>query len=122
MRNYYLYLWGLPMKLKDPGTIIDPEVHNKSFNGKPAKVARVTYEREVGNDTWYFYFDPTTSELIGYQFYHDEAKGDGEYITLSDLVMVDGMKIPKSRSWYTNADSTLLGTDNLVFTHASHVH
>ena len=24
MRNYYVYLYGLPMKLKDPGTKIDP--------------------------------------------------------------------------------------------------
>lgn len=122
MRNYYLYLWGLPMKLKDPGTIIDPVVEERQFNGRAAKVVKVTYDEKVGSDIWYFYFDPTSYEMFGYQFYHDEEKGDGEYITLSGIEEVGGMKIPKSRSWYTNPDSTLLGTDNLVHTYVSHSH
>lgn len=116
LRNYYLYLWGLPMKLADPGTIIDPKIYKKEFNGQETLVARVTYEQEIGKDTWYFYFDPTTSEMVGYRFYHDENKGDGEYIVLKGLEKVNGMKIPKQRTWYTNPDSTLLGTDNLIST------
>ncbi|MGB5386107.1 MAG: DUF6503 family protein, partial [Eudoraea sp.] len=27
IKNYYTYLYGLPMKLKDPGTILDPKVY-----------------------------------------------------------------------------------------------
>lgn len=122
MRNYYLYLWGLPMKLKDPGTIIDPQIFEKDFNGQKAKVAKVTYDEGVGSDIWYFYFDPGTFELIGYQFYHDEAKGDGEYISLSGLEQINGMRLPKSRTWYTNPDSTLLGTDNLIISYPVHSH
>lgn len=114
LRNYYLYLWGLPMKLKDSGTIVDETIYEKEFNGRKTKAARVTYEAEVGKDIWYFYFDPSTYEMIGYQFFHDEAKGDGEYILLSGLVNVNDMKIPKNRAWYTNSDSALLGTDHLV--------
>lgn len=34
MRNYYTFLYGLPMKLNDPGTIIDPVVEKKEFMGK----------------------------------------------------------------------------------------
>jgi hypothetical protein len=122
MRNYYLYLWGLPMKLKDPGTLIDPEIQEKSFNGQLTKAVKITYEEDIGSDIWYFYFAPDSNELIGYQFYHDEEKGDGEYITLSGMEEVDGMRIPKSRSWYINADSTLLGTDHLIFSHSNHRH
>lgn len=114
LRNYYLYLWGLPMKLTDEGTIVESQIYNKNFNGKKTKSVKVTYEAEVGSDTWYFYFLPETNELVGYQFFHDEAKGDGEYILLSELVEVNGMKIPKNRAWYTNPDSTLLGTDHLI--------
>jgi hypothetical protein len=29
MRNYFTFLYGLPMKLTDPGTIIDPVVEKK---------------------------------------------------------------------------------------------
>jgi hypothetical protein len=114
LRNYYLYLWGLPMKLTDPGTIIDPEIYKKEFNGRIRNVAKVTYDANVGSDTWYFYFNQETNEMIGYQFYHNEEKGDGEYIILSNIVEVNGMKIPKNRAWYTNPDSTLLGTDRLM--------
>lgn len=118
LRNYYLYLWGLPMKLTDPGTRIDAKIYNKEFNGKLSKAAKVTYDAEVGNDIWYFYFDPETNQMIGYQFFHDEAKGDGEYILLSEIMDVNGIKIPQNRAWYTNPDSTLLGTDHLITTAA----
>ena len=116
LRNYYLYLWGLPMKLTDPGTRIDPEIYKKVFNGRDTNAAKVTYDAEVGSDIWYFYFDPVTNEMIGYQFFHDEEKGDGEYILLTNIAEVNGMKIPKNRAWYTNPDSTLLGTDRLIRT------
>ena len=33
-KNYFSYLYGLPMKLKDPGTLIDPKVNRKKFKGK----------------------------------------------------------------------------------------
>ena len=49
MKNYYTYLYGLPMKLKDPGTIIDDKVIKKTFKGKEYLVLKATYEKEVGN-------------------------------------------------------------------------
>jgi len=83
-KNYYTYLYGLPMKLKDPGTIIDPKVQRKKFNQKEYLVLRVTYEKLVGKDTWYFYFDPENYAMEVYQFFHDETKNDGEYILLTE--------------------------------------
>lgn len=112
-KNYYTYLYGLPMKLKDKGTIIHPKVIKKTFKGKEYLVAKATYEKEVGEDTWYFYFNPKTYAMEVYQFFHDEAKNDGEYILLSDLEIINGIKIPKVRAWYYNKDNTYLGTDIL---------
>ena len=114
MRDYYLYLWGLPMKLRDPGTNIDPAMGEGEFDGHAARVAKVTYDPEVGSDIWYFYFDPDTYRMIGYRFHHDEAAGDGEYILLSGERQVLGMKIPVERRWFMNADDRYLGTDVLV--------
>ncbi|MFV1448428.1 DUF6503 family protein [Maribacter sp. HS] len=113
MKNYYTYLYGLPMKLKDPGTIIDDNVVNKTFKGKEYLVLKATYEKEVGNDTWYFYFDPKTYAMEVYQFFHDESKNDGEYILLSEMITVNGIKIPKVRAWYYNKGDVYLATDNL---------
>jgi len=112
-RDYYTYLYGLPMKLKDPGTLINPKVEKRSFKGKDYWVAQVNYEKGVGEDTWYFYFDPSTFALEVYQFYHDESKNDGEYILLTEESEVNGIKMPKNRAWYYNKDDTYLGTDFL---------
>ena len=112
-RDYYTYLYGLPMKLKDPGTLINPKVEKRSFKGKDYWVAQVNYEKEVGEDTWYFYFDPSTFALEVYQFYHDESKNDGEYILLTEESEVNGIKMPKNRAWYYNKDDVYLGTDFL---------
>lgn len=112
-RNYYTYLYGLPMKLRDPGTILDPEAERTQFQGRDAWSIRVTYDPEVGGDTWYFYFDPQSWALIGYRFYHDEAANDGEYIVLEREASGGGVVLPKVRTWYTHGDERLLGTDTI---------
>ena len=112
-KNYYTYLYGLPMKLKDNGTIIQPGVERKTLNGKTYLVIKVNYKEEVGKDTWYFYFNPHSYVMEAYQFFKDESKNDGEYIILSDIETISGIKIPKIRKWFTNKDDQYLGTDIL---------
>ena len=109
LRNYYLYLWGLPMKLLDEGTPKIEEVEDESIDGEATKVLRVAYEK----DTWYFNFDKQTGRMLQYRFYKDEAAGKGELITLEDEIMVNGIKIPQKRSWYTLPEMKYLGTDIL---------
>ena len=113
MKNYYTYLYGLPMKLKDPGTLLDEKVQKKTFKGKEYLVLKVTYEKSVGSDVWYFYFDPKTYAMEVYRFYHDESKNDGEYILLEGLESINGIQMPKTRAWYLNKDDNYLGTDIL---------
>tara|TARA_R110002126_G_scaffold291781_1_gene457972 strand:+ start:38684 stop:39391 length:708 start_codon:yes stop_codon:yes gene_type:complete len=111
-KNYYTYLYGLPMKLKDEGTIIHQKVERKEFKGKEYLVLKVTYNQEVGKDTWYFYFDPETYAMEVYQFFKD-TKDSGEYILLSGLETINSIKMPKTRAWYYNKDDKYLGTDIL---------
>lgn len=113
MRNYYGYLYGLPMKLKDKGTIVSEKVSKVKFQDKECLSIKVTYDSKVGKDTWYFYFNPTSYALVGYRFYHDESKNDGEYITLEGLETLQGIKMPKTRAWYYNKDDKFLGKDIL---------
>lgn len=113
MKNYYTYLYGLPMKLKNPGTIINEKIERKIFKNKEYLVIKVNYDEKVGKDTWYFYFDPTTYAMEVYQFYHDETKNDGEYILLEGIETVNDIKMPKTRAWYYNKDDKYLGTDDL---------
>lgn len=112
MRNYYTYLWGLPMKLQDEGTILQ-EVKRTTFMDQDAYSLKVTYDPEVGKDIWYFYFHPETYALIGYRFYHDEAANDGEYITLEGEAQVNDFRLPKKRNWYTHKEDKFLGADSV---------
>ncbi len=114
MRNYYHYLWCLPMKLNDPGTIIGEEVKTVDFFGKASLEIKVTYTPEVGKDIWYFYFHPETKAMHGYRFYHDESVNDGEYITLDGELESNGVRIPQTRKWYTHKEAKFLGADKLV--------
>lgn len=111
-KNYYTYLYGLPMKLKDEGTIIDQKVEKKQFKGRDYLVLKATYNKEVGKDTWYFYFNPKTYAMEVYQFFK-ATKDSGEYILLSGLETIKGVKMPKVRAWYYNKDNKYLGTDIL---------
>jgi hypothetical protein len=113
-RDYYTYLWGLPMKLRDPGTRLDPAIGKAVFDRGPVLSLRVTYDPEVGNDTWYFYFDPDSAALVGYRFFHNESANDGEYILPEGEVSGEGLRLPRTRTWYTNAEDRLLGTDTLT--------
>lgn len=113
IRNYYVYLWGMPMKLRDPGTQIHEKVTQTTFMDKEVLAMKVTYEQSVGEDIWYFYFQPNNYALVGYRFYHDEAANDGEYIPLEGEETINGIRFPKTRTWFVNKDDRLLGADIL---------
>jgi len=110
IRDYYLYLWGLPMKLKDKGTVLDPFVKQEKFEGTECYVLRVPYEE----DTWFFYIDKATFAMKGYMFYKDEPARKGEVIYLVGVERVGDMRIPKNRKWVTTPDGKFLGTDILM--------
>ena len=112
-KNYYEYLWGMPMKLTDEGTHLGA-VYERDFFGQSSLELQVKYDEAVGNDIWYFYFDPSSYRLLGYKFYHDESKNDGEYILFQDELEMNGVKLPKKRSWYMNFDQKFIGMDELI--------
>jgi hypothetical protein len=110
MRNYYTYLWGLPMKLRDEGTVIEDSVRKEMLNGKEYQVVRVPYEKDI----WYFYMDPETYRMEAYKFYQDEPNLKGEIIFLDQEFEYKGMKIPQNRSWFRTEKEEFLGTDKLL--------
>ncbi len=112
-RSYFEFLVGVPMKFADPGAHLDPEVFETEFLGQEVAALRVRYDPDVGGDTWYAYLDPATAKLVGLRFYHDEAAGDGEYLVLEELVEAGGLRVPRVRRWYVNADDAFLGADEI---------
>jgi hypothetical protein len=114
IRNYYLYLYGLPMKFRDNGAHLDPNIVREPFEGRDAWKLRITYDPETGEDIWYVWIDPNDYRMLGYGFHHDEAKQDGEIVTLEGLVETAGLRLPRARRWNVTADGRHLGTDTIV--------
>jgi hypothetical protein len=115
MRDYYTYLFGLPMKLRDVGTIIDPQIHKVWFHGKELLKMKVAYAPGTGKDVWFFYFDPETFALKAYAFYHEADGPDtGEYILLEGEALIDKMILPAKRHWYLTEEQLFLGTDEIL--------
>lgn len=109
-RNYYVYLWGLPMKLMDAATDMDEKVYTETLNDKSYQVLKVTYP----DDVWYFYINPETLAMEAYKFYKDEPNQKGEVIYLEGEMSAQNMKIPTSRAWYRTENDEYLATDRLV--------
>ena len=116
-KDYYTYLYGLPMKLKDPGTLLDQKAERVTFKGKEYLKISVKYDEAIGTDVWQFYFDPKTYAMEVYQFFKGDPEGEGkntgEYILLKDLKTINNIQFPQVREWYYNKDNTYLGTDKL---------
>lgn len=112
-RNFYLHLYGLPMKLTDAGTRVSDSVYTENFHGKEYQVMQVGYDPAVGNDTWYFYFNPNTAAMEAYSFHWGDPQA-GEYVLLDEELTVNGIKIPKVRKWYFTKGDQYLGTDTLL--------
>lgn len=112
-RNFYLHLYGLPMKLTDAGTQVSDSVYTENLRGKDYRVMQVTYEPTVGNDSWSFYFNPTTAAMEAYAFHWGDPEA-GEYVLLEEELLVHGIRIPKVRKWYFIKEDQYLGTDTLI--------
>ena len=89
------------------------KVERRTFKGKEYLVLKATYSEQVGKDTWFFYFDPKTYAMEVYQFLKNSKPNSGEYILLTGMEIVNGIKMPKTRAWYYNKDDGYLGTDTL---------
>ena len=82
-------------RVKDPICLLKPEIG----------LCRAAFDR--------FYFNPETYAMEIYQFLKNGEENTGEYILLSGMETVNGIKMPKTRAWYYNKNDKYLGTDIL---------
>lgn len=110
-RNSYIFLYGLPMKMKDQGITIRPEVETDTFNHKNCYAIRADFDKKVGNDTWILYINTSNYALEGYRFHHNRKPNDGEYIICQGIIKIQKIKIPQIRYWYSNENGEYIATD-----------
>ncbi|WP_235296451.1 DUF6503 family protein [Portibacter marinus] len=113
--DYFRYLIGMPMKLKDTGTIIHHDIEVKYFKNKAYQVITVTYDPTVGTDTWKFYFDPENAELDVIEFSKDGTFENGETIELNDKIKFQNMLLPGQLKWFVLPDRKFLAEENITY-------
>jgi len=114
-KNYFTYVFGVPMKLRDEGTLVDPALRREKFGGREVLALRVTYSPEVGSDVWDFFFDPETYALTGCRFFHDETARDGEFLVYEgEIEGPEGLRLPRTRLWHMNLDDEYIATDEII--------
>lgn len=108
-KSFYPYIWGLPMKLKDPGYTPEKDWAECIFNMYPCYSVKMNYE----NENFIYYFDQSDFQLRGFQFLKNDESKHGEIVTLKGLHTFDGIKFPAHRTWL-NLDSSLIGTNEVL--------
>ncbi len=113
--SYYRYLLGMPMKLRDEGTIIDPVVIEEDYDGVKYYIIKVTYEKEVGSYTWLFYFNHYTYQLELSQFSKDGTFNSGETIEYGNYQDHQGMKLTGQLIWYDIPDHKKIADERIEY-------
>lgn len=114
LRDRYLFIYGLPMKLRDPGTLLASVARRTTFRGRGALELRVSYEPDVGSDRWSFFVDPLDYSLLGGRVEHAVRTVDDETIVFDGLVEIDGLRLPRTRRRTASLDGGELGTETIV--------
>ncbi|MHC5066564.1 MAG: DUF6503 family protein [Planctomycetota bacterium] len=112
-RNYMGFLAGMPMNIPGAEGWIDTEVSEQMLEDRAVLAIRVGFPPEVGTDTWILYFDPENAAMLGCRFDRADPERDGETIVFQGLTELGGMRLPRERRWYMNADRRYLGMDEL---------
>ena len=112
--NYWLYMFGLPMKLKDRQAEIDPSSVLVDFLGKKYWRVKVGYEGSAEGERWQFYFAPDTYRFAIAQYFHPALGEDSEYIIYDTPIDLHGMVLPAKHSWYMLNEKEFIGSEQLT--------
>jgi len=110
-RRFYRLLNGMPMSLFSPDVSLNERVAEVTVGEAPCYRITARLNQEVISEAWFFDFDQRDYRLRGYGFASEEA---GEYLRIDGLVQLGQMQLPRMRHWYSQTDSTYLGSDILV--------
>ncbi len=120
--RFHLLTWsyfiGVPMKLRDPGTVLVP-MGLRRLRGKTLSAARLTFEPGVGDtpDDWYItYADPGTNRLaalayiVTYGKDAAEAETEPHAISFGGFETIDGVTVStRWRFWDWSEEAGIHG-------------
>jgi hypothetical protein len=108
-KDFYTYVWGLPMKLQDPQTNIISFFTIENINKHPCYKVGVKYP----NEDFDFYFKCSNFELLAFSFSKNDSSGHSEFVELKGLYAFNNIKFPETRTWKDNNTQKTLGTNTV---------
>jgi len=109
--NLMFYFYAMPFVLADDG-IVYTEAEPLIFEDVTYPGYRISYDDGVGispKDEYYIHYDPKTYEMawLGYTVtYRSQKKSDKlGWIRYNDWSTYNGLKLPKSLTWYKTEDN-----------------
>ncbi|WP_422080941.1 DUF6503 family protein [Ulvibacterium sp.] len=112
--NYWIYMYGLPMKLDDNQVNFVGNPQLTTFQEEKLWVLKVNYNLTQSEEYWKFYFDPRTFALRIAQFFHPALHPDSEYIIYHEIEKINGIVIPTKHSWYLFNKKEFIGSEKLI--------
>ena len=104
-KDFYTYIWGLPMKLKDPNIKVTEQPNKIIFFEDSCFVLQVQYP----NENWEYYISSEDYYLAGFRFEKIDGSG-GEIVRNVGVEQWGKIITPKKRIWF-DLKENLLGTD-----------
>ncbi len=109
-KNFYTYVWGLPMKLKDTGVKIDSSYTTEVLHNQKCYKVSVQYPAE----NYFFYFRCSDFELVAFSFLKNDSSGHGEFVEMSGKYIFNNITFPRKRVCKELVTKKILGENSVI--------
>jgi hypothetical protein len=108
--------FGLPMHLRDQGINLEPKAHREVFNGKECLVLTFAGNPDEQTPAYFadpihLYIDPSDYSMAGVRYENQTRQYPSCYVLFNQEIEVGGIRIPKVKTYYREADSSYWFTD-----------
>lgn len=112
-RNFYRLLYGLPMSLS---TTLKKVINTSEsvFNKEDCYKIQIELKEPVISKSWNLYVSKSTMRIRGIEILVPEKASGGERLYFDELVIINGIKIPRIRHWHELNNDMYSGSDIII--------
>lgn len=111
LRNFHLSYLGLPMILQSPDYQVDPLASQIQLKGRSFLLLSIFAQKGEMETLDHYLINPETYALEGY--IPDTDEGEPVYALFEGEILIQGIRMPQKRRWYTLEGKSILWEDQL---------
>lgn len=112
-RNFYQLFYGMPMSLSSSLEKITKTSEN-TFNEVDCYKIEMELKEAVISKYWCLYVSKSDLQVVGLEIVFPDNPNAGERLYFDQLILVNGLKIPRIRHWHELNDDAYSGTDLII--------